>query len=272
MMTKTRTQLEALCLLQDDDLPLDRMALLFAAEHQHDHTFDVSVHLQQLDAFAASFRTQFSKPTSAQLVQYLHQELQFSGNTQHYNRIDNSFFNRVLELRRGIPITLALVHLSVAERVDLSAEGINFPGHFLVRFNGPDELLIDPFTGRRLSRSECEVLLKQNLGQHARLTEAHLAPASRRAFLMRLIENMKQCYWRERAWMSAEHCLNQQRLLEPEQPVLKLQLGNVKELRGDLDAARALYASLIQLAKDSDVGKLAAQRLLAMGGSKHQIH
>jgi hypothetical protein len=51
-----------------------------------------------------------------------------------------------------------------------------------------------------------------------------------------------------------------------------LQLGNLKELRSELDAARLIYAQLIQQSKDSDIGKMAAQRLLAMAAAKNQVH
>ena len=260
-MSTTRTKIAALCLLNDEDLPLDRLALLFAAEHQA-QDIDLDGCLHKLDTLANDFLATDQPIRAEQLVTFLADTQQFMGNTQDYGLADNSYLNRVLAVRRGIPITLALIYLSVAERVGIAATGSNFPGPFL----------IDPFAGRALSQSDCQTLLRQNLGPGATLEAAHLEPANRRDLLMRLIENLKQGFWRARAWQAAELCLEQQRLLRPNQAALKLQLANIRELRGDLESAKTLYTGLIETTKDSDVGKLAAQRLMAMGHSRRHLH
>ena len=270
-MSTTRTKIAALCLLNDEDLPLDRLALLFAAEHQA-QDIDLDGCLHKLDTLANDFLATDQPIRAEQLVTFLADTQQFMGNTQDYGLADNSYLNRVLAVRRGIPITLALIYLSVAERVGIAATGINFPGHFLIRFPEQDTILIDPFAGRALSQSDCQTLLRQNLGPGATLEAAHLEPANRRDLLMRLIENIKQGFWRARAWQAAELCLEQQRLLRPNQAALKLQLANIRELRGDLESAKTLYTGLIETTKDSDVGKLAAQRLIAMGHSRRHLH
>ena len=67
------------------------------------------------------------------LNDYLFREQRFVGNTAHYEDPRNSFLNEVLDRRTGIPITLALVYMEVARRAGITVEGVNFPGHFLVR-------------------------------------------------------------------------------------------------------------------------------------------
>ena len=57
----------------------------------------------------------------------------FSGNREHYDDPRNSFLNEVLDRRTGIPISLAIVYLEVARRAGLHVDGVNFPGHFLLR-------------------------------------------------------------------------------------------------------------------------------------------
>ena len=223
-MSTTRTKIEALCLLNDEDLPLDRLALLFAAEHQA-QDIDLEGCLRHLDTLADDFLATVQPIGAEQLVSFLANTQQFMGNTQAYGLAENSYLNRVLAVRRGIPITLALIYLSVAERVGIAATGINFPGHFLIRFPEQDNILIDPFAGRALSQSDCQTLLRQNLGPGATLEAAHLEPANRRDLLMRLIENLKQGFWRGRAWQAAELCLEQQRLLRPNQALLLKEIG-----------------------------------------------
>src|SRR3954462_12504161 len=69
----------------------------------------------------------------ATLNAYLYEELGFSGNRDHYDDPRNSFLNEVLDRRLGIPISLAAVYLEIGRRAGLRLEGINFPGHFLLR-------------------------------------------------------------------------------------------------------------------------------------------
>ena len=87
------------------------------------------------------------------LNHYLFDELQFTGNTANYRDLRNSFLNEVLERRTGIPISLAVVYIEVARRAGLEVEGLNFPGHFLVRCPAhaehgyTEDLIIDAFHG-----------------------------------------------------------------------------------------------------------------------------
>src|SRR5260221_12527656 len=85
----------------------------------------------------------------ATLNAYLYEELGFSGNREHYDDPRNSFLNEVLDRRLGIPISLAVVYLEIGRRAGLRLEGVNFPGHFLVRApaggGGREELMGGPF-------------------------------------------------------------------------------------------------------------------------------
>jgi regulator of sirC expression with transglutaminase-like and TPR domain len=90
------------------------------------------------------------------------EELGFQGNLNHYHDPENSFLNAVLKTRRGIPISLSVIWLELAQSIGLQAQGINFPGHFLVKVNltYPNEglVVLDVFTGRSLTR---EALLER---------------------------------------------------------------------------------------------------------------
>jgi regulator of sirC expression with transglutaminase-like and TPR domain len=86
---------------------------------------------------------------------FLFGELRFVGNERHYQDPRNSFLNQVLERRTGIPITLALLYIEVARRAGVDVEGVNFPGHFLVRCRARrglpyDDIIIDAFHGGAL--------------------------------------------------------------------------------------------------------------------------
>jgi regulator of sirC expression with transglutaminase-like and TPR domain len=114
------------------------------------------------------------------LNDYLFNELHFVGNEVHYEDPRNSFLNEVLDRRTGIPITLALLYLEVARRAGLHVEGINFPGHFLLRCPArrgllySEDLIIDAFHGGALlSEEACLELLRRHAGDEA-VFESHL--------------------------------------------------------------------------------------------------
>ena len=136
----------------------------------------------------------------AALNDYLFREQRFVGNTAHYEDPRNTFLNQVLDRRTGIPITLALVYMEVARRAGIAAEGVNFPGHFLVRCPmrpGQDrDLIIDAFHGGALlSEDGCLQLLRKHAGEGAVWNDAHLrARATKPQILTRMLVNLKRVY------------------------------------------------------------------------------
>ena len=94
------------------------------------------------------------------LNRFFFQELGFAGNVNDYYDAKNSYLHFVLQTRRGIPITLAVLYIELASQIGLHARGVSFPGHFLVKLRMPQgEVVIDPFTGQSLSREELDELL-----------------------------------------------------------------------------------------------------------------
>jgi regulator of sirC expression with transglutaminase-like and TPR domain len=72
----------------------------------------------------------------------------FAGDTQQYDRPENSMLDRVLERRRGLPILLSAVYVEVARRAGVPLAGVGLPGHYVVgHFGTREPLLLDPFGG-----------------------------------------------------------------------------------------------------------------------------
>ena len=67
----------------------------------------------------------------AELHEVLFEEWGFTGNAEDYYAPDNSYLPRVLQTRRGIPVTLSLIYKAVAQQVGLIVRDINTPVHFL---------------------------------------------------------------------------------------------------------------------------------------------
>lgn len=143
--------------------------------------------------------------------EYLYDEQGFAGNRDRYDDPRNSFINEVLDRRTGIPISLAVVYLEVARRAGLQVDGVNFPGHFLLRARDAtssdarsDVVIIDPFHGgARLSEYDCRQLLRQHVGDEAAFDTTLLAPATRHDIVVRMLVNLKRLYVRMRSFPQA---------------------------------------------------------------------
>lgn len=130
---------------------------------------DVAECCATLDAIAARCRELISAPASAReqcriINRVLFHEWGFRGNVEHYTDPENSFLDRVLERRKGIPISLSILYLLVAQRVGLELEPVGLPGHFIVGcFSDAQPFFVDPFDkGLLLDPDEIFSLLRAN--------------------------------------------------------------------------------------------------------------
>lgn len=141
------------------------------------------------------------------LNRYFHTELGFAGNVNNYYEAGNSYVHHVLATRRGIPITLAVIYLELASQIGLQARGVAFPGHFLIKLHlSQGEVMLDPFSGRSLSRSELDEAL-QPYRQSAGLAgdvdlplELFLQAATPRQVLARMLRNLKEIHRAQSDW------------------------------------------------------------------------
>ncbi|MET1076873.1 MAG: transglutaminase family protein [Pseudomonas sp.] len=113
-----------------------------------------------------------------------------------------ALLHRVLQSRRGQPLSLALIALELARRLLIPLVGVNFPGHFLLRVPGADHLL-DPCGGRRLYTRDCRELLHRQLGPQAVLSGGHLHSCDARGLLQRLSRNLRHLYQQDGDYLSA---------------------------------------------------------------------
>ena len=142
---------------------------------------------------------------------YLFKEQGFAGNRKHYDDPRNSFLNNVIDRRKGIPITLALVYIEVSRRAGLRIDGVNFPGHFLLcvhpRDRGAikgDQVIVDPFHGGAvLSELDCEKLLRSHAGDEVRFDRRMLMRATKPEIIVRMLVNLKRIYVRMRSFPQA---------------------------------------------------------------------
>ena len=127
------------------------------------------------------------------LRRYLHETCGFHGNTEDYYDPENSFLSSVFIRRTGIPITLALVYLTIGRRIGVPLVGIGMPMHFLIGFRtGGSYRYLDPFFGgREVSRGECLLLLERAGFEPA---ERYLRSAPVVGILERMARNLTVIY------------------------------------------------------------------------------
>ena len=206
---------------------LAEAALYIAQEEYPD--LDIGVYLNALDMMADAIRKRLPQPAyplrTLQIInQYLYEELGFSANHHNYYDPRNSFLNDVIDRRTGIPITLGLIYLEVAQRIEFPMVGINFPGHFLIRPDHEDmDIFIDPFNkGDLLFEQDCQARLSQLVGRSVELLPSLIQPITPHQFLVRMLTNLKQIY---RKTNQLQKCLT------ASERILLISPGTVGELR-----------------------------------------
>ncbi len=188
----------------EDELDLAEAALLI--DDAAYPGLDIPHYLRMLDQLGGEARRAIERPSRApeaapgsgtieQLLRWFYGELGFHGNTADYYDPKNSYLHEVLDRRAGIPITLAVVLLEVCWRIGLDAQGVSFPGHFLVRapIRG-GMLLIDPFEGRLLGREDLRALHTRATGATREPDPRLLVPAQKRQILVRMLNNLRSIY------------------------------------------------------------------------------
>lgn len=209
---KAPTALEYFESLVADDahFPLLEAAVSVA---QDDHpTLDLQGVLGEVDAMGAQLKRRMPKDAPAlqrlrALNHFFFVSMGFSGNVNNYYDVGNSYIHRVLETRRGIPITLALLYMEWAQQIGLEARGVSFPGHFLVKLRlAEGEAVIDPFSGRSLSREDLEERLQPYRRRQGLLDDQEtplglfLQAAPARDVMSRLLRNLKEIHLTQEDW------------------------------------------------------------------------
>jgi regulator of sirC expression with transglutaminase-like and TPR domain len=158
---------------------------------------------ERISAYARQVRSRVRGDSQQALLAHLHDVLfdeeGFIGNSDNYYQPYNSYLPAVLDSRRGLPITLALVYKGVAERAGLKVAGINAPLHFLAGVEmGNDVMLVDPFfSGRVLSKDEAFERIEQAAGRTVARVDQMLPKATHRQWIIRVLQNLMNIFQHE---------------------------------------------------------------------------
>ena len=199
MRTARRLMFADIVALDDEAIDLATAALLIATDEYPG--LDVQRYIDDLDQMAGRAREAASGLVERADIllainSILFVEYGYSGNRQNYYDPRNSYLNQVIDRRTGIPITLSIIYMAVADRVGLRLAGVGMPGHFLVKHEGPSgDLFLDPFNGGSfIDAAGCARLVADISGGQLELRAEHLSAVGNKHILTRVLANLLGIY------------------------------------------------------------------------------
>ncbi len=170
----------------------------------------------------------------------------YRGDRATYDDLQNANLLRAIDRRRGLPVALGILYMAVGRRLGAKVEGLDFPGHFLVRVDGRE--ILDPFEGG-VSREPPALrqLLKAMRGPEAELDPAHVRPASDRSVLLRLQNNIRLRLTQRQRYLPALETLERMRWIAPDLPELLRERALLEAALGRYRGAVASLESYIAM-------------------------
>lgn len=192
----------------------------------------------------------------------------YEGDRDTYDDLDNADLTRVIDRRRGLPVTLGILWLHAARAQAWPIQGLAFPGHFLLRLGeGGPAAILDPFDGGRLhDAASLRALLKATAGDDAELAPEHYAAVDDRDVLLRLQNNIKLRLIRDGRLAETAAVLDRMLLFAPEQASLWRESGMVHARIGNLRRASAALETFLDLAGSTEERRHVAQILQDLKG------
>ena len=263
----------------DEQFPLLEAAISLAQDDTP--ALDVEAVLSDVDALAMRLKSRLAPDAPLMhklrcLNHFFFEELGFAGNVNDYHDPANSYVPDVLARRRGIPITLALLYMEIAGQIGLRAEGVSFPGHFLVKLRLPQgEVVIDPFTGRSLSRDDLEERLDL-VRQASAMRDAFDVPlgmflqaAGPRDIIGRMLRNLRQIHQGRGDARRLLSVLDRQLVLEPQDWDTYRLRGDVLDGLGRAEEAAYDWGLYLEHTPDAADADALRRRILAVRSQRH---
>lgn len=220
----------------DDDIPLSETALILSSMahpgldldryRHHIRKLTDEVKQRHYDLIQAG-ATDTAQTRIAALKHVISDQFGYVGDKDNYNDIQNADLVRVIDQRRGLPISLSLLTLEVARGQGWQLDGLNFPGHFLLRIEHEGvRLIFDPFSQFGiLAAHDLRMLIKQVAGENAELSANYYNAATNRDILIRLQNNIKLRQIEAEDYGAALETVESMRLFAPHEVRLLLDAG-----------------------------------------------
>ncbi|MDX3910237.1 MAG: transglutaminase-like domain-containing protein [Sphingobium sp.] len=246
----------ALGLMDEEDIELDLAALtLSAADHDG---VDIRRYVDLLSEIGtavadAGENARNSDEQSEALADVFARRFGFSGDAETYDAPLNADMIRVLDRRRGLPISLSILYVAAARRIGWTAQALNTPGHVLVSVGASPATLIDPFSnGKVVTHQQLLVLLAHALGPTSGVQPHHVAPMSNRAVLVRLLLNQASRAEQEGDTARATTLYQRMTRVAPENGHGWWELARLQLVARDVDGARRSLSAMLEITRDPE--------------------
>ena len=195
---------------EDEHLPLTE-ATVAVAQHAYPD-LDVQGVLDQIDQWGNKLKQRITPDTPPiqrlQLLKhFFYNELGFGPNQNDFYAPENSYLHQIIENRRGIPISLAILMMELGQQIGLNIRGVSFPNHFMMRISlQQGEIIMDPLNGESLSKNQLQEMLDPYLdakgyrGELSLPLNIFLRVSSSREILSRFMRNLKMIYSEDERW------------------------------------------------------------------------
>jgi regulator of sirC expression with transglutaminase-like and TPR domain len=192
----------------------------------------------------------------------------YAGDELTYDDLQNANLIRVIDRRRGLPVALSILYIHAARAQGWSAEGVGFPGHFLVRLRqGGASVIVDPFRrGAVRDTAQLRRMLKVAAGEEAELAPEHYAAIGNRAILLRLENNIKLRLMQNEELVGAAAVIERMLLMAPQEAALWREAGMTYARLGNLRAAVGALERFIALTGDDLARHRAARQIQELKG------
>ena len=216
----------------------------------------INDYIQKLNLFGHGLRNSISdvkNPTYlvSKLNEYMFDTLGFEGDTDDYYNPQNNFLNVVIDKKSGIPITLSIIYIELANYIGLDLHPVGFPAHFLVKYS--EEMILDPFNkGRLLDIDDLQEILDRSYGGSVKFIPDYLNEIEPEKILVRIARNLKNSYTQSFNYTLAMRCINMLLELIPDSPEEIRDKGIVQSRLLQNDLALRSLNKYLELAPEAD--------------------
>ncbi|MBB5712323.1 SirB1 family protein [Sphingomonas xinjiangensis] len=260
-------------LLEDEAISLDSAALQIAAL---DHAgLDLSSYVNVLGDMTERLvvlggAAESAAPRARILARVIGTEYGFTGDRQTYDDPDNADLIRVMDRRRGLPVSLTILYVAAARRLGWQADALNTPGHVVARIGSETEpVLIDPFDGGAVLDAErFASLLHAVLGRGAAPRPEHLTPMSNRSVLVRLLMNQASRAEARGDPGRALTLFERMTVIAPSTAHAWWEQARLQLHKGDVESARASLSAMLEVTREPELRMHACAALDALSGER----
>jgi regulator of sirC expression with transglutaminase-like and TPR domain len=208
------------------------------------------------------------------LLRLFYTEWQFKGDDDEYFSSDNAFIDKVLERRKGVPVSLGSILLYLGSKLGLPMEAVTFPTQFLVKVCWPNEapVYINPYDGEYVSKKRLQAWLIGHEGPLAKLEAKHLETVDNPTVIGRWLALLKSALLREEKYTLALQCTDLALTFVPDDPYEIRDRGYIYQQLDCHQIAASDFQYFIEQCPDDPAIELLKTQVTAIGRTPVTLH